>query len=131
MKQYDLSRFCKKSSNRDGLSNQCRKCMSVKNLNWRLKNKDTKRHVEYNAKNSKKRYSYVEKWRKDNPLKVKAHYKVSQALKSGDLIKRSCELCGSLDSEAHHEDYNRPLEVNWLCKSHHKIRHDQLRSIAK
>lgn len=25
--------------------------------------------------------------------------------------------------QAHHDDYSKPLEVRWLCPSHHKLHH--------
>lgn len=54
-----------------------------------------------------------------NPEKVRARELVNQALKSGRLVKGKCEVCGSVDSEAHHDDYREPLRVRWLCKPHH------------
>lgn len=58
------------------------------------------------------------KWRKENPDKVKAYRKVFVAIRNKTLKRKPC-FCGELRSEAHHEDYSKPLEVNWLCKRHH------------
>jgi|SRR5215831_1150662 len=57
-----------------------------------------------------------------------AHTAVANALYSGKLVKPpSCENCkrktSSYDLDAHHEDYNKPLDVEWLCKSCHRARH--------
>lgn len=54
------------------------------------------------------------------------HKAVARALKSGKLIRQPCEACGSPDSLAHHEDYEKPLEVHWLCELHHQERHRQI-----
>jgi hypothetical protein len=40
-------------------------------------------------------------------------------LKRGRLVKLTCEKCGSGDSQMHHEDYSKPLEVTWLCRPCH------------
>lgn len=54
----------------------------------------------------------------------KAHLAVSQAIKSGQLQRQPCEVCGSVvQVEAHHADYDKPLDVEWLCQTHHKERH--------
>ena len=34
-----------------------------------------------------------------------------------------CEVCGQLETERHHEDYSKPLEIKWLCSRHHKQVH--------
>ena len=57
--------------------------------------------------------------------------KVRQALKSGALVRpECCERCGvspprALDGrsliQAHHNDYSRPLDVEWLCTKCHRI----------
>lgn len=49
------------------------------------------------------------------------------AIKKGILMKRPCENCGATGLNkkgksivhAHHDDYNNPLEVRWLCKKCH------------
>ena len=66
------------------------------------------------------------KRRKDFPEKIKAHSGVSNALRDGILSKKPCP-CGEIEVEGHHEDYSKPLEVDWLCtkchiKAHRKER---------
>lgn len=46
-----------------------------------------------------------------------------RAVRAGKLIRRACEMCGELKSHAHHEDYDKPLEVRWLCAKHHRWEH--------
>src|SRR5260370_38957482 len=56
-------------------------------------------------------------------LQSKAQSAVARAVKSGKLIQRPCEKCGNPKSEGHHPDYEKPLEVVWLCSKHHKLVH--------
>jgi hypothetical protein len=65
------------------------------------------------------------KRRLTQPEKISARAAVSTALKKGVLIKGPCEVCGSTKVEGHHEDYSKPLEVNWLCQDHHQELHRQ------
>lgn len=58
-------------------------------------------------------------WRRANPAKYRAHVEVHKAIVSGRLQKQPCEVCGSSRVDAHHDDYTKPLEVRWLCRSHH------------
>ncbi len=44
-------------------------------------------------------------------------------VRRGLLAKLPCESCGSEDSQMHHEDYGKPLTVQWLCVSCHLQRH--------
>lgn len=52
-----------------------------------------------------------------------ARHKARRAVKNGLIEKKACERCGSDRAQAHHEDYDKPLEVNWLCPLHHSERH--------
>lgn len=44
----------------------------------------------------------------------------------GRLVRKPCEACGSEKSQAHHDDYSKPLDVRWFCFKHHReIGHGQ------
>lgn len=43
----------------------------------------------------------------------------------GHLVAQCCERCGSSGAEKHHEDYAKPLEVNWLCRPCHLEMHSE------
>src|SRR5690606_23859393 len=58
-------------------------------------------------------------WRRQNGEKYQAHLAVQRALSNEELARGVCEVCGSPDVDAHHDDYSRPLEVRWLCRQHH------------
>jgi hypothetical protein len=45
--------------------------------------------------------------------------RVRKAVLSGQLVRLPCEVCGDMDVEGHHSDYDQPLSVVWLCKTHH------------
>lgn len=55
----------------------------------------------------------------------KKHYARSYVhvyIKRGKIKRESCRVCGAL-AEAHHEDYDKPLEIIWLCRKHHLEHH--------
>ncbi len=54
------------------------------------------------------------------PGKYAARFAVSNAIRDGRLAKAPCERCGSLKVEAHHPDYRKKLDVQWLCMRHHR-----------
>lgn len=45
----------------------------------------------------------------------------------GKLTQEPCSECGSPDSQMHHHDYTKPLEVEWLCRKCHLKRHKDSR----
>ena len=53
----------------------------------------------------------------------RAHELVCQALKSGQLVRQPCEICGDPKGQPHHPNYNEPLRVEWLCRRHHMQHH--------
>ena len=65
------------------------------------------------------------KWIDANPKKHHAHCLVARAIARGELLKAPCEACGASGAQAHHDDYDKPLEVRWLCQRHHSIWHSQ------
>ena len=58
----------------------------------------------------------------------KAHAAVWKAITAGELVKPDvCEACGLPPAgkgkiHAHHADYSKPLEVEWLCPKCHRGR---------
>lgn len=65
--------------------------------------------------------------RTKHPLVVKARVAVNNAIKAGKLQRLPCAICESKKTEAHHDDYSKPLDVIWLCTKHHAERHVLLR----
>lgn len=59
-----------------------------------------------------------EQRKKDNARSYAGIYK-----RRGKLTPEPCEKCGSLNSEMHHDDYDKPLKVQWLCRPCHLEHH--------
>lgn len=53
------------------------------------------------------------------PEKFRARKKVTTEILAGRLVRQPCEVCGAEPVQAHHDDYDRPLDVRWLCSVHH------------
>lgn len=66
-----------------------------------------------------------EERKKDN-----ARSQAATAVKRGKLLKQPCERCGLANAQMHHEAYEKPLAVTWLCTHCHRRRH-LLQEIAK
>jgi hypothetical protein len=69
-------------------------------------------------------------WRDRNPQSVWAHMALRSGLRRGLVQPQPCAHCGAPKTEAHHEDYDRPLDVLWLCRPCHKQHHAQRRAKA-
>ncbi len=55
---------------------------------------------------------------------------VKKAIVHGDLVRQPCEVCGADKAHGHHDNYDEPLTVRWLCSRHH-IRHHLGERIAE
>ena len=127
---------------------KCSKCGSLKEIsefyvrNLVCKECYKKRVSEYQKtdhgreshKQASKRYSITKngkdinnkaqkKWQDKNHKKLLAKWAVNRAIKVGVLTRMPCEICGNHLSHGHHPDYNRQLDVIWLCAFHHKEWH--------
>ena len=72
------------------------------------------------------------KRRRDPDGYMAAHNAVARALKKGTIEREPCCMCGTSEKiHAHHDDYLKPLEVMWLCVTHHKSRHAFLEYIEQ
>lgn len=62
------------------------------------------------------------KWITSDPERHKrylARKMVYNRVYRGQVVKGVCEVCGNPEVQAHHDDYDKPLEVRWLCLDHH------------
>jgi len=118
-----LSDFYKHSLMKDGHLNKCIEC--AKNDATKHRNKNLKSIREYDRKRgSRQDYTYTKEYRKEFPDKYKAHTIVNNAIRGNKLFKEPCEVCHTNDViHAHHDDYGKPLNVRWLCSSHHSQWH--------
>jgi hypothetical protein len=95
------------------------------NRQWRLTHRDelAKLQRERYAKNPS---AYLEtSHRTHTPESEWATYRLNYFLRKKRIVKSStCQGCDSRRKlEAHHEDYNKPLDVIWLCRSCHRLLH--------
>jgi hypothetical protein len=135
----------------DGLTRICRQCDNDRHKQRRAKHGDLLRVRErrrYSERPEQKRQAAadyrrtdrgrklnlasVRRYRERNAEKHAAHVEVRRAIAAGILMKPDrCELAHLGECagriEAHHPDYARPLEVRWLCASHHNVEHHKPR----
>lgn len=111
-----------------GRHNYCRPCFSE----WEKVNRKAKRRA---VSEREKRYYHNNPTykraatKRNNELKPKAVYArqvIRNEIKRGRLKRGPCEVCQSTFAiHGHHDDYDQPLVVRWLCGVHHKEWHEK------
>lgn len=133
IKPLDL--FYKQKNMADGHLNKCKECSKSDSSKNRIENIDRIREYDrQRAKNPERRALCREinnAWRREDTRRSKAHKAVHSAIKKGLLFRKNCERCDSVKSLAHHDDYDKPLAVMWLCQPCHKERHKELKKLLK
>jgi len=124
-----LSEFYKHSGMKDGHLNKCKNCNKIDVAN-NYKNKKQQYQVyekERFKRTERKEHilKYQQKRRKKFPEKARAWNAVSNAIRDGRLIRLPCQNCGDERSQAHHTNYSKPLDVEWLCFKCHRHVHGQ------
>ena len=127
----------------DGHLNKCKECVKTRVKMYadanpdkvRLLGREKRRRPKYKAldklwhqQHPKQRRAHRLKWEAQNRDKRKAEWTVSNAIRDGKLLRPSqCSQCGATgDIEAHHPDYDKPLDVVWLCiPCHGETRHKE------
>jgi hypothetical protein len=112
----------------DGHLNKCKDCCRRDVKDNKKRNRDRYREYERErARRPERRASQLEyqrEYRKRNREKMAAQRKVAYHVQRGNMTPKPCNVCGTtVHVHAHHEDYNRPLDVIWLCAEHHKAAH--------
>jgi hypothetical protein len=104
----------------------CKECVKARVTAHRLENIDRIRAYDRMRASQPHRvannFKQSQAWRQEYPNRRRAQGLVQHALRSGRLNKQPCWVCGG-DAVAHHPDYDRPLDVVWLCQPHHKQAH--------
>jgi len=75
---------------------------------------------------------YAAEWqRRERAKGDAAHIKKTRARavvfglkRRGVLTPEPCARCGAVKVHAHHLDYDKPLEIVWLCRRHHDAIHE-------
>src|SRR3990167_453291 len=121
----------------------CNSCCRQKDNEWRLATGFTKKHQtglcpKCGDKRPGSKWAYCKKcnyersakWKRENEvLNEEQHFRkkvrslTRYAVRTGKLYEEPCEVCGEEKVEAHHDDYNKPLDVRWLCRKHHDDHH--------
>lgn len=111
----------------DGLLGKCKCCTKNDVRTNRRANLEYYREYDQQRQKTPRRkklkQGYVKAYRRQHPEHMRAHSRVAHAVRSGLLERLACEVCGSEETHAHHDDYSRPLDVRWLCPLHHKHEH--------
>ena len=97
-------------SGRKSVRHMCRACNTDRHKKYRATEKGMK-----NVREAV--YRSIEKYKE----KQKAREVLNYAVKSGKVEKATnCEVCKEEKRlHGHHDDYSKPLEVRWVCRSCH------------
>ena len=127
-----LEDFYKHPKMLDGHVNKCKECN--KNDVTANRNKNLEKVRAYDRARGKiperikANVEITRAWRAEDSRRAVAHSSVAQAIRNGLLVRMPCVRCNEAKTVAHHEDYDYPLVVMWLCQACHKQRHKELKA---
>jgi len=96
---------------------------------WYRANKkrlDAERH-QWALDHPEKWGEYDRKWKASHVEALRAQRILFIAIRAGRIIRPDTCSCGNPNPEGHHEDYSKPLKVDWLCLKYHKKLHQKRR----
>jgi hypothetical protein len=116
-KSYSIEEFRKQNDRKSGVSSICVYCKRIKEASWRERNKK-QRNADQRTYYFEHKKEIAEKRKRNyDPIKGKARWMARK------IAEQKCIFCDK-KGERHHEDYKHPLDIVFLCKSHHKQIHD-------
>lgn len=137
-----LEMFHRSKRHSMGRAPRCKECAKRIALEWAAKNPERakERSDKWRQAHRERYNARIRAWKNANQDRVKQHtarerekdrHKIAaraavfQAIRSGNLARPgACATCGArCTPHAHHVDYARPLDVEWLCVPCHSRRH--------
>lgn len=132
-----LTEFYRHAMMGDGLLGKCKECTKADTR----ANRDAK--IDYYRMYDRKRASMPHRkalgirvhaaWKAKHPKRRKAQIMLGNAVRTGRVVP--WPVCAvpecSERPEAHHPNYDAPLDVVWLCPVHHKQTHALARQLMK
>lgn len=117
---YKTKNLMKQSKHirKDGTIKQYFMCRSCNTKRLRLYRKTKEGMKKTRQAIHRSTIKYIEKQR--------ARMILNYHLNKGYIKKESCK-CGSKKVEAHHPSYEKPLIVEWMCRSCHATKHRELK----
>ncbi len=114
----------------DGHLNFCKPCVRQRVRNdYHARPEEMRERDRLRYQGSPQRRAALRAYNKQatlrDPQRAKARKDVGNAIRDGKLKRGACEMCGAEKSQAHHDDYSRPLDVRWLCFRCHRQHHGQ------
>lgn len=141
--EKSLSDFYSHPATADGVTAKCKECTKSAVRSNRAKNIehykafDKARSMRKDRVDARKAYQSTEagkeamrqarnRYQLKAPERRAAHVALGNAVRDGRVIPWPvCAIpeCACETVHAHHPDYSRPLDVVWLCSSHHREAH--------
>lgn len=119
----DKKRYARKPDRRKRIRNR-----TLYQRAWRKRNPESvqKSQKKYAESSREVKAARQKLWLALNKQKRMAHKMVYVAVRKGLLVKpESCSKCSAKGKiYGHHEDYNKPLDVIWVCSSCHMLIHE-------
>lgn len=134
-----ISDYYKHPAMADGYLGKCKECQKESTKAARERRPDYYREYDKQRSNlphrvqARAEYAKTEQgkdrhlsanitWISKHPNRRAASHILNNAIRDGKVQRHPCFVCGA-KAHAHHPDYDRPLDVIWLCPKHHKEAH--------
>ena len=111
--------FYPSTQSADGLLGLCKTCVAQYMRQYRQKHPDKFRRS-------------ATQWQAKHPKQYDAQIRAKIAKRAGKLTSPgACQICNAPSAlDMHHCDYNKPLEVHWLCRRCHGRVHLVVQELA-
>lgn len=133
-----FDQFQRRAASKDGLTAACAEC---------LRKRDAQRYKKEAPLRLARQRNYMktpegiaaharatEAWRIKNKVRHAAQVLLNNAVRDGRVVPwPACAepACKTKKVEGHHPDYDRPLDVVWLCKKHHGEVHQMFTKLLR